>query len=138
MRRRSSTSMLLGLGLPLLLAAGRSAAGEWRGPCLDDADSAFETSRAIQSSPSDNTKPSQLMLRGYQLFIGPTKGNPCPMSPSCSNYSLLAFRRLPGPKAFLMTVDRLNRCGHDLRQYPLTVVDGRVRHYDPVQRGRDK
>ena len=54
------------------------------------------------------------------------------MHPHCSLYGYLAFKRHNPVKAFLMTADRLHRCGHDLDNYETVEVNGLVRFLDPV------
>jgi len=72
------------------------------------------------------------LIRAYQLLISPTKGSSCPMHPHCSLYGTLAFERYNPLRAFMMTADRLHRCGHDLRNYETVTVDGYFRFFDPV------
>ena len=71
-------------------------------------------------------------IRTYQLLISPSKGTSCPMHPHCSLYGLQVFQRYNPVQAFLMTADRLHRCGHDLHNYEAVVVDGFVRWSDPA------
>jgi putative membrane protein insertion efficiency factor len=59
------------------------------------------------------------LVRVYQATLGPHLGNCCRFEPSCSNYSIEAFR-LHGPwRGLLLTCRRLLRChpfgpcGHD-------------------------
>ncbi len=71
-------------------------------------------------------------VRTYQLLVSPSKGSFCPMHPHCSLYSYQAFKRYNPIKAFLMTADRLHRCGHDLDNYETVEVDRFVRFLDPI------
>lgn len=72
------------------------------------------------------------LIRAYQMIISPSKGSHCPMSPHCSAFGLQAFRSRNPIMAFIMTSDRLHRCGHDLKYYELTFVDDQPRFADPV------
>lgn len=72
-------------------------------------------------------------IRTYQILISPSKGSFCPMHPHCSLYGYQAFKRYNPVRAFLMTADRLHRCGHDLDNYEPVEVAGFVRFLDPVQ-----
>lgn len=72
-------------------------------------------------------------IRTYQLLISPSKGSFCPMHPHCSLYGYQAFKAHNPVKAFLVTTDRLHRCGHDLDNYEPVEVDGFVRFFDPLQ-----
>ncbi|MFY9943306.1 MAG: membrane protein insertion efficiency factor YidD [Desulfobacterales bacterium] len=57
----------------------------------------------------------------------------CPMWPSCSEYSRQAVARHGFAVGWVMTMDRLMRCGRDgLRWAPRVVVNGRVKYLDPL------
>lgn len=76
---------------------------------------------------------SNLLLSFYQTVLSPVKGgNGCPMYPSCSQYSKIAFSTLPFPEAYARTFDRIMRCGHELSSYPQIRVNGFIKWYDPV------
>jgi putative membrane protein insertion efficiency factor len=49
----------------------------------------------------------------YQKIISPAIGNRCRMRPSCSNYSKEAFQDHGFFLGWIMTCDRLMRCGRD-------------------------
>jgi len=66
----------------------------------------------------------------YQALISPSKGTGCPMLPHCSKYSMTAFERFNPVKAWLITTDRLHRCGHDLAYYEQVSKDGNLRFID--------
>lgn len=57
----------------------------------------------------------------YQRYISGIRGQECPMYPSCSNYGLKTFSETNFASAFILTSDRLLRCGHDHNNYPLTL-----------------
>lgn len=71
-------------------------------------------------------------IRTYQLLISPSKGTSCPMHPHCSLYGHRAFQHHNPLQAFMMTADRLHRCGHDLENYATVEIEGFVRFLDPV------
>jgi hypothetical protein len=57
----------------------------------------------------------------------------CPMHPSCSQYSKEAVKRNGFVNGWVMTMDRLLRCGRDeLKTAPRVFVDGQWKYYDPV------
>ena len=63
----------------------------------------------------------------YQKYISPAKGgNTCPMAPSCSQYARVAFQNYSPLKAYLLTCDRLIRCGQDRAFTPGTDSAGRI------------
>lgn len=131
---RGPRALLAGLMmLGGLCVAFDSAAEDFRAPWGNKDRTVLETNESVAFRSDDGTQPTRLMIRGYQEYVGTTKGNPCPMSPSCSHYSLNAYRLRPPIVAFLMTVDRLNRCGHDLIHYDVIVLHDRVFRYDPVE-----
>ncbi|MBU1470001.1 MAG: membrane protein insertion efficiency factor YidD [candidate division Zixibacteria bacterium] len=72
-------------------------------------------------------------IRIYQKYVSPYKGGSCLMHPHCSAYGRLAFRNHNPIKAFIMTSDRLHRCGHDLDNYEVVEVNDFLRFYDPLK-----
>jgi hypothetical protein len=55
------------------------------------------------------------------------------MWPSCSEYSRQAVARHGFAVGWVMSMDRLMRCGRDgLRWAPRTIVNGRVKYLDPL------
>ncbi len=49
----------------------------------------------------------------YQRFVSKADGQRCPMYPSCSHYARQAFSRNGFWKGWMLTCDRLLRCGRD-------------------------
>lgn len=68
----------------------------------------------------------------YQKLISPGRGVSCPMHPHCSQYGRQAFANYNPLRAYVMTADRLLRCGQDLNHYRPTSVDGHTRYSDPI------
>jgi len=72
-------------------------------------------------------------LKFFQKVISKADGDRCPMSPSCSHYAGQAFERHGALLGWILTCDRLLRCGHDeLRLSPKVQVNGSPRIFDPV------
>jgi len=69
----------------------------------------------------------------YKKYISPIDGDRCMMYPSCSTYSKEAIGRFGFFRGFVMTCDRLTRCGNDLHKYPQFIYNGRVYIVDPVE-----
>ena len=127
---------------PMVVSAG--AAPRWMTLSMG-----VSSSRAAQGGPGagvaaeEGPRPvapgraiSRVLFIIYQRGAAPSKGQKCPMSPSCSEYGRLAVERFGLLEGTLMTADRLHRCGHDLRYYP-TVIDERgVGSWDPPLRGK--
>ncbi|NML33317.1 membrane protein insertion efficiency factor YidD [Paraburkholderia antibiotica] len=63
-----------------------------------------------------------MLVRGYQLFVGPMLGPRCRFRPTCSQYAIDALRSHGALKGSWLTLRRLGRC------HPLHPGG-----YDPVQ-----
>lgn len=73
----------------------------------------------------------------YQKYISGTRSTGCPMYPSCSNYGLKVFNERSLVTGFILTSDRLMRCGHEHGYYKSTLQDNGLRlidypSYDPA------
>ncbi len=72
-------------------------------------------------------------IQFFRKYISPIDGNRCPMYPSCSAYSMEAIQKYGLVKGWIMTCDRLMRCGRDeLKLAPRVIIRGEVYCYDPV------
>ena len=56
---------------------------------------------------------SNFILDFYQNHISVVDGNRCSMYPSCSNYASQAFKKHGPVLGWVMSCDRLVRCGRD-------------------------
>lgn len=86
-------------------------------------------------SATGDTHPSTWSspLSLFQRVISRADGDRCPMAPSCSHYAATAFKHQHPVTAWILTCDRLLRCGHDeVRQAPRVRVDGHARAFDPL------
>jgi putative membrane protein insertion efficiency factor len=91
---------------------------------VNDADTRFSSTKL----------PFIWALNFYRKFISPVSGNRCQMSPSCSHYSLLAFKKHGPILGAIMTADRLMRCNPSCAESHILVFrGGRYRCYDPVE-----
>ncbi len=78
--------------------------------------------------------PMRSLVEVYRTYISPIDGSKCPMYPTCSKYSLVAFKKHGLFIGWMMTVDRLFRCGRDeLRLSPQIIVNGELACYDPLE-----
>jgi putative membrane protein insertion efficiency factor len=78
--------------------------------------------------------PLRFLVEVYRKNISPIDGKDCPMYPSCSEYSIRSFKKHGFLVGWMMTVDRLFRCGRDeLRLSPQVMVNGERRCYDPPE-----
>ncbi|MGD9187258.1 MAG: membrane protein insertion efficiency factor YidD [Desulfobacteraceae bacterium] len=72
-------------------------------------------------------------LKLFQMTISKADGNRCPMYPSCSHYSSQAFARHNPVMAWILTADRLLRCGRDeTRLSKPVIIQGRIRIKDTL------
>ncbi len=73
-------------------------------------------------------------LKFFQQTISKADGDRCPMFPSCSHYAEQAFKRHGAFRGWILTSDRLLRCGRDeVRLSPKVRANGRPRTFDPVE-----
>ena len=78
--------------------------------------------------------PFEWSLDFYRWGISPVDGQRCPMRPTCSRFASGVIDERGPINGILLTVDRLNRCGHDLSYYAAGLGDdGRFGILDPVR-----
>ena len=95
----------------------------------------IEQDKTLNKNPSNRinymiSQLSLIVISFYQDYLGKIKGSYCPMHPSCSAYGREIIQKY-GYKGIMMTFDRLNRCSHDLTNYPVLVIEKEIRYYDP-------
>ncbi|MCF8068670.1 MAG: membrane protein insertion efficiency factor YidD [Desulfobacterales bacterium] len=84
-----------------------------------------------EDSSKENITP--VPIRFYQKYISPVDGDRCAMYPSCSHYAADAVNEHGIIKGWVMTCDRLIRCGRDEVNLSDTVwVNGKKHVYDPT------
>lgn len=72
--------------------------------------------------------------RGPLDHLSAVKRGECPMHPSCSEYSVQSLQKHGFLIGWIMTCDRLMRCGNDeLRLSPSIHAKGKLKCYDPVE-----
>jgi len=72
--------------------------------------------------------------RGPLNHLQAVRRGECPMYPSCSEYSRQAIARFGFAKGWVMSMDRLMRCGRDeTRLAPKIRVSGKLKYYDPIE-----
>lgn len=85
---------------------------------------------AAKPSPQQEVTPLHL----YQQIISRADGQRCPMYPSDSRYAQQAFKRHGLIVGWVLTFDRLLRCGRDeTRRSAKVRIKGHVLTYDPLQ-----
>ena len=71
--------------------------------------------------------------RGPLNHLSAVRTGECPMYPSDSDYSLQSFKKHGMLLGWVMTIDRLMRCGRDETKLSPTVsVNGKLKTYDPL------
>jgi putative membrane protein insertion efficiency factor len=74
------------------------------------------------------------VLKAYQEHISPVDGGRCPSVPTCSSYSIQAFRKHGFFMGWMMTVDRLIHEGKkEASVSALVFSEGKWRLHDPVE-----
>ncbi len=72
-------------------------------------------------------------IRMFQTYLSGADGHRCPMRPSCSGYALQAIQRHGSIMGWIMTCDRLMRCGRDeLKISPSVKTPHGIRCHDPL------
>ena len=69
-------------------------------------------------------------IKFYQKYISNIRGFKCPMYPSCSRFSMETFKQNSLPISFILTADRLLRCGHENKFYDLTIYENDIKYID--------
>jgi putative component of membrane protein insertase Oxa1/YidC/SpoIIIJ protein YidD len=73
--------------------------------------------------------------RGPLNHLRAVRRGECPMYPSCSEYSRQAIARFGFTKGWVMSMDRMMRCGRDeTRLAPKIWVNGKLKYYDPIEK----
>lgn len=85
----------------------------------------------------ETASPPSLLLeiyRGPLNHLAAVRRGDCPMYPSCSEYGAQAIATHGAIVGWMMTVDRLLRCGRDeLHSAPRVFAGGHLKAYDPVE-----
>jgi uncharacterized protein len=96
-------------------------------------------SKAMQADPdADIANPLAATIQLYQgplNHLAAVRSGECPMYPSDSEYGLQSIRKHGIVIGWIMTMDRLMRCGRDeTRLAPAVRIEGKLKHYDPLVR----
>lgn len=94
---------------------------------------------AEKAAPNDrvvkNDRGDPWFFSFYNRYISPVDGDRCSMHPSCSRYSAEAFKRYGLFMGWIMTSDRLVRCGGDKKKLSPILINNKIRFHDPVDSG---
>ena len=90
--------------------------------------------KTSQNQENRGFNPLRSFVEFYSTYISPIDGKDCSMYPSCSAYSIQSFKKHGLFIGWVMTCDRLYRCGRDeLRLSPEIIINGEYRCYDPLE-----
>jgi len=93
-------------------------------------------SKAIQKESGQETNPLSLLVRFYQGpldHLSAVRHGECPMYPSCSEYSKQSLQKYGLLAGWVMTCDRLMRCGRDeTKVSPKIFIHGKWKTFDPL------
>jgi putative component of membrane protein insertase Oxa1/YidC/SpoIIIJ protein YidD len=97
-------------------------------PCMTAAEQLTPNSRTPKKGSTWSTT-----LKLFQKTVSKADGSRCPMYPSCSHYSSQAFERHNPITAWVLTADRLLRCGRDETRLSKPVfIQGQTRIKDTL------
>jgi len=92
-----------------------------------------DESQSPLSIAETDTGPMAYPLKFFRNTISRADGHRCPMHPSCSEYSAQAFQKHGFIIGWIMTSDRLLRCGRDEKKLSENIIIGdQVRTFDPL------
>lgn len=92
---------------------------------------AFAQDNKIDQASNDSGILSPILF--FRNIISGADGDRCPMYPSCSQYCIDAIGKHGFIKGWIISCDRLMRCGRDEIKLSDTIwLDGEKRCYDPV------
>lgn len=88
---------------------------------------------AASKAMDEHIHPVLYPITLFNKYISGADGNRCPMYPSCSQYSVEAFKKHGLFMGWIMTCDRLVRCGRDELKLSLPIwINGEKRSNDPL------
>jgi putative component of membrane protein insertase Oxa1/YidC/SpoIIIJ protein YidD len=97
----------------------------------------FQACTRLTPSQNNFSGTPHFPLRWYQgplNHLAAVRRGQCPMHPSCSEYSSQAIARHGLVLGWMMTTDRLMRCGRDEMKFAQRVLaNGNWKFYDPVE-----
>jgi len=95
-------------------------------------------SRNMKTDADNATDPFSALIyfyRGPLNHLSAVRQSECPMYPSCSEYAVQSIRKYGALRGWIMSCDRLLRCGRDeLNVSPTILIDGKWKCYDPVEK----
>jgi len=94
------------------------------------------SSKKVINESNTQSDPFSSMVKFYQgplNHLSAVRRGTCPMYPSCSEYSKESIKKHGIIIGWMMTCDRLMRCGRDETKLASKIfVNGKWKYYDPV------
>jgi putative component of membrane protein insertase Oxa1/YidC/SpoIIIJ protein YidD len=91
----------------------------------------------MRAETNRGADPLSLMIQFYQgplNHLSAVRYGECPMYPSCSEYSRQSIKKHGMLVGWVMSKDRLMRCGRDeTKLSPKIFINGKWKTYDPVE-----
>jgi uncharacterized protein len=135
MMRNGLVGVALALGL--LAVADTSAPavpfGPWTAPTTTAASSPAPIVTRAGTHGSGGRDFCFVLLRFYQRFLNKMTMARCPMTPSCSNYSVQAITRYGPVRGIMLTGDRLLHEASEKHEAPLVRIGDQYRYFDPLE-----
>jgi len=95
-------------------------------------------SKSMQTDTGQEPDALSLMVRFYRgplNHLSAVRYGECPMYPSDSEYSLQSIKKHGMFAGWIMSMDRLMRCGRDeTKLSPKVLFNGKWKTYDPVEK----
>jgi hypothetical protein len=109
--------------------------GPWLAFCFSPVETrADEPTSSAVVKPKGETNVGTWLVGFYKKTVSRVDGDRCPSEPSCSEYSLQAFRKHGFFIGWVMTVDRLIHEGtEETKVSPVVFPGGKKKIYDPVE-----
>ena len=135
--RNGSVSLAIAAFLLFSALAGKSAQAMDMPWSVSAVSPAFSSLPPLPGTTADQgdafSNPFIFLVKGFQKTISPVDGARCTMYPTCSAYSLDAFRRHGTIKGLILTADRLLHEADEHDFAPVIIKHGVYRYYDPVE-----
>ena len=127
MMKRVIRLLLLSLSISLLSGVANAPEKAW-------AEAAHEAGESVPPTRESGFNIGLWFLTFYRDTLSAVDGDRCPSVPSCSSYSIDAFRKHGFFLGWMMTVDRLIHEGkEETRVSPIVHSRGGLKIYDPVE-----
>ncbi len=129
--RNAKATFLLLVAVVVAMSVGAVRAEEW-GPWPAEEDR--PVGKAVDPGvDGTGSLPLIALVRIYQAYVSPVYGNRCPMSPSCSQYSVDAIRKHGPVVGIVMTSGRLMHEADERKVAPIRKSGERYLFVDPVE-----